>query len=58
MTSILYIAGGSADVESNFTMSFFIPMSLQDNPPLPLDELVYIEVPKPFLCNMLLYVYR
>merc|ERR1719458_1788856 len=29
--------------ESNYTMSFFIPMSLQENPPMPNNELIFIE---------------
>ena len=37
------IAGEGPNCESNFTMSFFIPSDLQENPPLPLDSTVYIE---------------
>jgi len=37
------IPGEGPNCESNFTMSFFVPMSLQENTPLPLDDLVYIE---------------
>ena len=37
------IAGEGPNCESNFTMSFFIPSNLQENPPLPLDSTVYIE---------------
>ena len=37
------IAGEGPNCESNFTMSFYIPSDLQENPPLPLDASVYIE---------------
>ena len=37
------IPGEGPNCESNFTMSFYIPSNLQENPPLPLDSTVYIE---------------
>jgi len=41
--SFRIIAGEGPNCESNFTMSFFIPSNLQENPPLPLDSTLYIE---------------
>ena len=41
--SMRIIPGEGPNCESNFTMSFYIPSSLQEDTPTPTDPLVYIE---------------
>ena len=41
--TIFYLVGEGPNCESNYTMSFYIPSNLQENPPKPTDSKVYVE---------------
>merc|ERR1711915_242109 len=42
--------GEGPDCESNFTMSFYIPSDMQEDPPLPTEDRVYIEERNSWWC--------
>ena len=41
--NIFNFLGEGPNCESNYTMSFYIPSDLQEQPPLPTNPLVYVE---------------